>query len=361
MRVRHAFPFVLLLAVLLPAAASGAACPPLQCGPEATTVAGGQTLAVDVGNSTYLYNLSTGKQRALLSQAVLAPDGRRAVAQIDRTLLTYDLATGRVVSRTRIPDGWTLAGASRDAARTVLFATPGSSTRVAIRSSAGQETLVLPGKFDFDGLLGSKLYLIQYAQTGYLVRVADLATGKLLPDPLKDADEPALILGQAWSRVASPDGRYLFTVYITGGGTAMIHELDMRDGKAWCIDLPGSGDYNAAGSYAIALSRDGKRLYAAGGAYGTVVTVDVAAHSVAHVSHYTAIKPQNTQSLPSATLSPDGKTLAFSNAGAVRVFDLGSDRVTQKTQLPPDAVLAYAPSGKLVYADKSGGPRPAFA
>src|SRR5207244_322612 len=118
------------------------------------------------------------------------------------------------VARARGALGWTLAGVSRDASRTVLFATPGSSTHVAIRSSAGQQALVLPGKFGFDGLLGSKLYLIQYMQNGYLVRVADLATGKLLPDPLKDADEPALIQGQAWSRVASPDGRYLFTIYV---------------------------------------------------------------------------------------------------------------------------------------------------
>ena len=79
-----------------------------------------------------------------------------------------------------------------------------------------------------------------------------------------------------------------------------------------------------------------------------------AAHRVAHLTHVTAEQPGKGPSLPSATLSPDGKTLAFSNAGDGWLFDLAADKVTRKLQLPPDSVLAYAPSGKLVLADHAG-------
>jgi len=360
MRARLAVPFVLLLAALLPAASTGAACPPLECGPQASTVAAGRVLALASRGSVKLYDLASGKRRAILLNAVLSPDGRRAVTQAGRgrLLVTSDLATGRAVSRTRIPDGWTIAGTSRDARSVVLLRGTDAVTRVAVRTGARQQTLTLQGRFDYDGLRGTRLYLIEYARTGYYVRVADLVTGKLLPEPLKDADEPALIQGQAWSRVASRDGRYLFTIYVAGNGSAMIHELDMQEGKAWCVDLPGSGNYNAAGSYALALSRDGKRLYAAAGAYGSVATVDVASHRITHVAHVPARQP-NGQSLPSAALAPDGKTLAFANAGGGWVFDLSSDRLVRTLQLAADAVVAYGPPGKLWIARYTAGLSPA--
>jgi DNA-binding beta-propeller fold protein YncE len=339
-------------------------CSPLDCGPQAVTVAGGGVLALQSRGAAKLYDLTSGKRRAILLDTVLAPNGRRAVSHAGRgrLLVTYDLGTGRVVTRTRVAGGWTLAGVSRDATSLVLLAETSSTTRVAVITGNRRQTLVLPGVFSFDGLRGTRLYLIQHVREGYYVRVADLATGKLLPDPLKDADEPALINGQAWSRLASPDGRYVFTIYVDlgGSGSAMIHELDLQEGKAWCVDLPGSGNFNAAGSYALALSADGKRLYAAGGGYGTVATVDVDSHRITHVAHVPAAMA-NAPSLPSASVSRDGKTLAFANAGNGWVFDLAGDRLVRTLQLPADAVVAYAPSGKLWTARYGSGLRPAPA
>ena len=231
---------------------------------------------------------------------------------------------------------------------------------MAIRTGLRHQTLVLPGRFGSDGLRGTRLYLIQYAREGYYVRVADRATGKLLPNRLQDPDDPALIRGQAWSRLASPDGRYLFTIYVGGTGSAMIHELDMKDGKAWCVDLPGSGEYNSAGSYALALSRDGKHLYAAGGAYGSVVTVAVESHRITNVARVPVAKPSGP-ALPSATLSPDGKTLTFANAGDGWVVDLAAGRTVRTLHLPADAVVAYGPSGRLWLARYGSGLSPAPA
>ena len=354
MRVRHVVPFALLVAALLPGASSGAACAPLDCGPAGLSVAGGRALAVTSQRTTNVVDLSSGKVRLLLVNAVFSADGKRAVAQAGSLLQTYDLATRKVVAHE--PAGsWELAGVSADGRRVVLFKKGGGTTQVAIRSGLRQQTFTFRGIFDFDGLLGTRLYLIERAgQGGYYVRVADLTTGKLVPEPLKDADEPALITGQAWSRVPSRDGRYLFTTYVTGNGAAMIHELDMRAGKAWCIDLPGSGDYNAAASYATALSRDGTRLYAAAAAYGKLVTIDVATHRILDAASFAPAQPAEA-SLPSASLSPDGKTLAFSNVNAVWLYDLAAGRVVRKAALPTaPVVVAYGPSGRIWYVNRAG-------
>src|SRR5438105_15404118 len=144
MRLRYAVPIVLALAALVPAAAPGAACPPQECGPEGLAVAGGTAFAVSVRGATSVYDLASGSLRASLHGAVIAPDGRRAVAQEGALLRTVDLATGRTVATARVGSGWTLAGTSKDAARPVLFAMGNGATRSSIRGGATQRTLSFP-------------------------------------------------------------------------------------------------------------------------------------------------------------------------------------------------------------------------
>ena len=46
------------------------------------------------------------------------------------------------------------------------------------------------------------------------MRLYDLATNTLSAAPLKDPGESATISGFPFARVSSPDGRYLFTLYL---------------------------------------------------------------------------------------------------------------------------------------------------
>ena len=351
MRIRYLVPLVLALAAIVPGASSGAACPPLDCGPTAMSVAGGNLLAAGLGEGkpATIYDLSTGEMRDTIQSAVFSADGTRAVGQELQKITTYDLASGRVESVAQAPAGWALAGVSADGRHIVIArdVSGGVSFRV------DDKELTLPGKLELDGLLGDRLYLIQYTRNGYYVRVASLATGKLAAQPLKDADEPALIQGQAWSRLGTRDGRYLFTLYITGNGKAMIHELDMRAGKAWCIDLPGGGDYNAAGSYALALSRDGKRVYAAGGGYRSIVTVDVATHRVVRVARIPVVRGRGPVT-SSASLAPDGQRLAFSVNRTVVVYHLGRGKVLLRKTLGGESAVAFDARGRLWAVGKDG-------
>jgi hypothetical protein len=344
MRVRFVIPFLLVLAALVPGASSGAACAPLDCGPTAMAVAGGHLLAAGLGEGkpASIYDLSTGELRDTIQSAVFSADGKRAVGQELQKITTYDLASGRVETVAQAPSDWSLAGVSADGRRIVITRGTATSTSFAV----DDKKLTLPGKLEFDGILGDRLYLIEYVQNGYYVRVASLSTGKLAAEPLKDADEPALIQGQAWSRLGSADGRFLFTLYISGNGKAMIHELDMRSGKAWCIDLPGGGDYNAAGSYAIALSRDGRRVYAAGGGYRSIATVDVATHRILRVARIPLVRGAGPV-ISSASLAPGGKRLAFSVNRTVVVYDFARAKVLRRTTLAGAGAIAYDARGRL--------------
>jgi WD40 repeat protein len=362
MGARIAVPFVLLLAALLPSAAGAVPCPPLQCGPNATAVADGRLLAVTVGNDrdTAVYDAATGKRRALVLNGIVTPDGKRVVAQAAQQLRIYDLPRMRVVARYGLGAGWTLAGVSADGRRAVVTRRPtDTTTQFAVRG-AQPASITLAGRFEFDGLRGSLLYLVEYRETGYLVRVADLATGELDPAPLKDDDEPALINGLAWSRLASPDGRYVFTLYIDPSASSgvMIHVLDMKARTAKCVDLPGSKDFIASGSYALALSHDGRKLYAASGANGTIVTVDVDAQRVADVARVeaAAVRAVNGRLVPSAALSRDGKTLAFAVGNTLWIYDLAAGKLVRKATVAEGAV-AYSRSGVLWVAGSDGSLR----
>ena len=350
MRVRIVVPLVLVLAAIGARTTAAAPCPPLACGPAAQSVAGGTALAVTFGTDKplSLYDLRRGELRNVLARAVVSPDGTRVVSQSGRTVTTTVLATA-VESKADAPAGWSVVGTSADGRRAVLSRSVDSTTSFAV----GAARVTLPGRFDFDGLLRNRLYLIEEQRDGYLVRVASLATGKLAAQPLKDADESALIQGQAWSRVASPDGRYVFTLYIAGAGHAMIHVLDMERGTARCIDLPGSGNYIGAASYALALSRDSKRLYAAGSGYGYVVTVDVARQAILRKVAISRVAPPGPV-LPSASLSPGGKTLAFAANTRLWLYDVRRGRVVRRATLPVEGAVSYDARGRLWAVGRTG-------
>src|SRR5205807_917541 len=148
----------------------------------------------------------------------------------------FDAANGSRVASTvaALHGSFSLVGASLDGRRAVLARTQTLHTTFVIVSQNGRQAqaLLRGNTWSFDALAGDRLYLIRALRNGYQVRLYDLGSGRLDPQPLKDPGESALIRGIAWQRIASPDGRYLLTLYLSGEGTAMVHELDLRAGTA---------------------------------------------------------------------------------------------------------------------------------
>jgi len=105
--------------------------------------------------------------------------------------------------------------------------------------------LSFPGAYSFDAISpdGSRIYLIHNVFHGrrlsrYEVRALDTATGRLLPQPIVDPEEPdERMQGSPVTRIGSPDDRWAYTLY-TGSEETFLHALDTVEGRAVCVDLP---------------------------------------------------------------------------------------------------------------------------
>ncbi len=337
-----------LVALLVPGAARAAACSPLNCAPSQFALAHGTLLGFRTAalRPVKVVDLRTGALRFTLPGGFVAGDV--LVHRADKTLEWYDASTGARTHAVALARTIRLAGVSQDGSRAVGFRlTPDAATTVVIAAPSGTRELVIPGRqWDFDALRGDRLFLIHYLSGGgYQVRLLDLATGKLAATPLKDPHESGTIWGSPFARLASPDGRYLFTLYLGSNGGAMIHELDLRAATARCIDLPGTGDYGSASSWAMTLAPGSRTLWAVSPGYGRVVGIDIVTRTVTKAFRV---------DLPSwslgygtrAAISPDRQQLAVADGKTVALLDLAQQRVAQRD--PGKAVaLGYSPAGRL--------------
>jgi hypothetical protein len=308
-------------------------CPPTSCGTSSSAPSGGGLLllraygqrgplsAIDTGN---------GREAFALPPGVASADGRVYVAATQRprrftTVRAYNARTGRRLStHTYLGGGWAVAAVSANGSYVALLNSfqKGRVARIAIVGRAlgsAVRTVALHGTYDVDAISndGRKLFLIQYLRSGYLVRFYDVAQESLASRVLTEKGAP--MQGLAWDAVASPDGHYLFTLYLRGDGAAEVHTLDLRRGTAICIDLP-RGDPASIQQYALALSPNGRRLVAANPALGLVATVDVRSRRVTRVVHFRTDRYPPGQSELAAS-SHDGRTVYFTSGPDLYAYD----------------------------------------
>ena len=108
------------------------------------------------------------------------------------------------------------------------------------------------------------------------MRGYDLTAGQLLPGSLGTKGETVQMQGLARHVVASPDGRWLLTLYVnTETNTAFVHALNLIERIAICIDMPPCTKCapEALRRWALALAPDGRTLFAANPALGRVAEV----------------------------------------------------------------------------------------
>jgi hypothetical protein len=274
-----------------------------------------------------------------------------------QVLRWHDALTGKETGTATIKAAgpFSLVGLSQDGTRAVLVNVSKQESTFVIVSQSDEQTLTLPGtQWGFDALSGNKLYLLKYLNSGYEIRLYDLASGRLAAKPLKDPKASSTIWGIAWERVASADGRYLFTLYVGGNGGAMVHQLDLKTSAARCIDLPGTGDFNSTTTWTMELSPNGKTLWAVNPGYGRVVGIDVGTRKVRTAFRFkkTALFANGPVASTSA-ISPDGSRIALAVAGKIFYVSLAR-RVVVKGVPHAAVALGYAPDGSRLWVVDKG-------
>src|SRR4051812_415692 len=240
----RALAIALLGCALLAGSGRGAGCSPLDCASSQFSFAHGSLLGVR-GNTHMplrVIDLSTGETRWRLPAGLVA--GHVLVHQDGRLLTWFDAATGARLADAvlQVHGTFALTGASQDGREAVLARTQQRSTTFAIVSPHRERVVRLGGnRWAFDALNGDNLFLVHALRAGYQIRLLQLASGTLERRPLKDPSEAATLTGVPWSRSSSPDGRYVYTLYVGANGDAMVHVLDTNAATARCIDLPGTG------------------------------------------------------------------------------------------------------------------------
>lgn len=229
-----------------------------------------------------------------------APDWSRyyTVSQLSggARLMALDPASGSTLAQVTVPAGYSLpniafqgptAGISPNG-QWLALTSQGQAGNGAITTnflvgasslSDSFKTIHVNGDFVFDALSndGKSLYLIQKMTDAnhYRVRLYDVSAGSLTPQVIADKREPSEPMnGIRGDSAADPTGNHVYTVYIRAAGP-FIHVLPLDQQFAWCVDLPSKApnDMEKQFHWALAVSSDGRSVYAANASLGTVAVM----------------------------------------------------------------------------------------
>jgi hypothetical protein len=179
-------------------------------------------------------------------------------------------------------------GMFRDGTSFVLqsVANQSQTSFVVVRTSdlSVLRTISLKGSFSFDALSpdGTRLYLIQHTSDDfqhYVVRAYDLTENTLLPGRIADKTQRGWVMrGWPVSRVATANGRWVYTLYTNPSGFPFVHALDTVKGVAHCVGIAWKGSQDELTSYRLRVA--GNRLLVLAGSGAVYRSIDRTTWSV---------------------------------------------------------------------------------
>jgi DNA-binding beta-propeller fold protein YncE len=128
-----------------------------------------------------------------------------------------------------------------------------------------------------------------------------------------------------------------------------VHELDLRNARARCIDLLGTGDFTAGTSYAMELSPDGRTLWAVSPGYGRVAAIDVRSAKVKLAFRFRRDGSTDAPTGTVSALSPNGAQLAVAVGGKLWFVSTTRHTVVRAKQRLPLA-LGFSTDGSKLWA-----------
>jgi hypothetical protein len=369
---------LLALLMLLPAQSAGGNGCPLPCSGQVASPENERLLYVQPDGErgpVSVYDTRTGKLRFRLPAGLSSADGRWHFSAHrwggGTTLVrVVALSNGGIWQTFVVPGRWRLAGVSPQGRWLILsnrrFKPLRTETAI-LDASRGLivHRFTLRGDFEVETVSpdGRRLFLIEHLRRDgaprYLVRLYDIGSRRLQSEPLRGGED-RVMAGYAWSGVASPNGRWLLTLYLnTLRSNAFIHALDLKKGIPRCIDLPsGRGAFGLLKRYSLTLSPNGRKLFAANPALGAVAEIDLGTRRVVRTSRFAADGAQAVRRAAtlSGTISGNGRTLYFSGGRALWAYDAAYGRV--RGPYPAGAPIlgfGYGKDERRVHALVAGG------
>lgn len=281
-----------------------------------------------------------------------------------------DVASGTPTGSHLLRGYWNAGAVSASGENVALVLRRPDKTTVQVfdfQRGRATHVLRLRGNFEVEALSpdGKNVFLIQHlAQRRYLVRQYDLQHERLVARPLR-APGVKLMAGYAWSGVASRDGKWLLTLYLsTARDTAFVHSLDLERSRPACVSLPsGNGAFSQLKRYSMTLAPKKRTLYAANPALGVVAEVDLDRSRVVRVSRFkpAAKAPAGQKAATLSTISRNSRTLYFSAGRDLWAYDAAYGVVRGPYATNGKIVgVGYGAKDRRIYAVREDGRMLAF-
>jgi WD40 repeat protein len=337
------------------------------------------------------YDMADGSERFRLPAGLLSADGKRYFALgadgTQTALKIFDPHTGHEQNSWVTDGAWALSGLSPNGRWAALTRLVGEDQKqkwtaankwetevqiVDAQSGRSAHRISFEGNFEVETVsnAGDSLFLIQYLPAvnpdHYQIRLYDLAAETLQPNPLVDKRESDEVMaGQAWDAVATPDGRWLLTLYLRPQhGTAFIHALSLQDKFTFCIDLPSGGSLSELKFDALTLGPDGQTLYVANAVTGRVAVVnlnDLSATQTAEFKAHASPSADPQTQISRSVISQDGRTVFFTSGQGIWAYDTYSQKVNGPYLTDGQITgLGLSSDGKRLYVASTGQPLMVF-
>jgi hypothetical protein len=377
--MRRLLPLVLLVLIPAPSAAHADGCP-LPCSGQSSSPYGSKLLYVQPTGARgplVVYDTKTRKVAFRLPAGIASADGQGYFAayrdsRSGGTMVNqYYAPDGELINTWLKPGRWTLEGVSPNGRLFALTRRSAGTTTVRIfdvgRYGKLAHVMKLDGNFEVETISGdgTKLFLIQHLEgKRYSVRQYDLSHERLVARPLRAAGV-RLMAGYAWSGVASPDGHWLLTLYLsTARNTAFVHSLNLRKSFPACVNLPsGGGQFSKLKNYSLTLSPDSRVLFAANPTLGVLAEVDLLDSKVFRVTrfHRSLVKTNAPRAATLSTVSRNSRTVYFSAGRDLWAFDAAYGRVRGPYATGGEIVgVGYGASDRRIFAVRGDGRMLAF-
>ena len=223
----------------------------------------------------------------------------------------------------------------------------------------------LAGYFQFDAVSnnGINLYLIQHLNAReYYVRLYDVPSNTLTENIVVDkSDGNQAMAGVRLSGIATPDGRWLFSMYVREHESPFIHALSLDGPFAFCLDLPGAGygDDPREMNWSLAMAADGSNIFAVNPSTGVVAMASTGANDAPAIIRTAHISPAGAPGVAmhgTNAAAVNGRTLVAGGPGGLVWIDTSTLAVSGRTvEGWRISTVGLSPDGKNVYAVSDSG------